>query len=67
MPCQCTLCSDAGWALDYVHQDLSSRCLGLHFMINIKKVLFQQRCITWGFQAWRAGGQPQCSVSPAWL
>lgn len=37
MPCQCTLCSDAGCALGYVHQDLSARCLGLHFMINIKK------------------------------
>jgi len=29
--------------------------------------LFQQRSITWGFQAWRAGGQQQCSLSPARL
>jgi len=37
MPCQRPLCSNAGWALGYVHQDLTARCLGLHFMINIKK------------------------------
>lgn len=70
MPCQRTLCSEAGWALGYVRQDLSARCLGLHFVLNINKSPFPTKIHHLGFPGtesrWPAAMQrvPGVAVAP---